>query len=705
MDNKKFVKNKNIDKQYFIPNKKYFTREKSKRIISLLFIVSIIELTSFSKTLWANPVIDPTKTLLGATVSSPNSNTLQINQTADKAIINWQTFNIAPNETTRFVQPSASAIALNRVDANFGPSKIEGILNANGRIILINAAGVVFTKTATVDVAGLIVSTANLRNKDFLDDNYHFVQNLKYDNRSIINEGNIKVTDTGLVALVAPGVINNGVIKANLGKVILASGTEFTIVDPYGDHLIEFAANKPITKTPTDQNGNPIKNAVSNSGTIIANGGTVLMSAHATAGVVDNVINMDGIIQAKTVKQQNGTIILAGGDEGIINISGKINASGKKPHQTGGNVKINGQYIAIFSTAVIDVSGGAGGGTVLIGNSSHNTANNTILPLTQAIYVAPNATINANAITAGNGGHVIILAEDVTKFYGNISVQGGLLSGNGGFVETSGNYLDVNNTKINLSAQHGATGEWLLDPFDLIITNGGQNFAGGNFSNTNPDIFSGSTGPAIITWNTILNDLITANIILTTTGAAGLSGNITVQNSMSYNSNNNLTFLAANNFTVNSGANIINSGAGAISVYAGWNGNSTNNPSVTPGIGTINLNANVQANNLTLVAGTNISSTNNPPTTTSTNIKNITATSTDDPLESNFNSNLVSSFLPRTVFPFSSYAPADEDNPTTLDNADSTSTTKKNNPSCGNGIALPASCTNIEIEVKSPIKS
>src|SRR5271163_1089737 len=158
---------------------------------------------------------------------------LDINQTSSRVIINWQGFSIAPGEITNFNQPSASAVALNRVTGG-DPSIILGQLSANGRILLINPNGVLFGAGSRVDVAGLIATTANLSDQDFQAGRLNFALPSSAPTASVVNRGTITVADGGLVALVAPGVANEGVIQARLGRVSLVSADRFT-VDFHGD--------------------------------------------------------------------------------------------------------------------------------------------------------------------------------------------------------------------------------------------------------------------------------------------------------------------------------------------------------------------------------------------------------------------------------------------------------------------------------------
>ena len=264
-----------------------------------------------------------------ATITTPDANTVQVNQATDKAIVNWQSFNIASQETTRFVQPNANSIALNRINPQQGASQIFGQLQANGKIILVNQAGIYFGPGSRVDVSGIIASTIDITDQNFMNGNYIFDQKSPLYNGSIINQGTIIAASYGLVALVGSAVSNEGMIQAHRGNVVLASGNKFTVgFDDTG--LINFTVDEPVTQRGVDRNGVALPDAVRNSGTVIADGGTILMTAKAAQGVVDHVINMNGVAQARSVQEKNGEIILSGDDEGVTYVSGTVDASGNK---------------------------------------------------------------------------------------------------------------------------------------------------------------------------------------------------------------------------------------------------------------------------------------------------------------------------------------------------------------------------------------
>ncbi|MFI4957273.1 MAG: filamentous hemagglutinin N-terminal domain-containing protein, partial [Gammaproteobacteria bacterium] len=148
-----------------------------------------------------------------------NGSSTVITQTTGRAVINWKDFSLGTNESVKFVDPSSSSVTLNRVTGG-NTSQILGSISSNGQVFIVNPAGIVFGKTATVDVAGLLATTANITNSDFMKGNYHFTDAPA--GSSVINEGSITIHDAGLGALVAPHVRNTGFIQATLGRVALA---------------------------------------------------------------------------------------------------------------------------------------------------------------------------------------------------------------------------------------------------------------------------------------------------------------------------------------------------------------------------------------------------------------------------------------------------------------------------------------------------
>ena len=449
---------------------------------------------------------------------STSGTTTTITQTTQKAIINWHDFSINPNETTEFVQPSSSAVMLNRVTGG-NVSNIMGNLKANGKIYLINPNGILFGSTSVVNVGGLVASTSPITDNEFLNDS---IQRFNQSNAgaSIINNGNITIKNAGLAVLVSPTVVNNGVIIADLGVVSIASADHFTL-DLYGDNLITLDAGKVLQ---TD-------GLVENNGTLQADGGKVYITAQAADDMLENVVNMNGYISAQTVSTQKGKVVLQGYDNSTINIAGTIDISG----DTGGQLDATAKNINLLDNSLIDASGVYGGGLVNIGGEYQGGGT-----LAHADFVTMNsgATINADAIENGNGGQIVLWSDLNTDAYGSIFARGGALSGDGGLIETSSHQvLDTAGITVSASAPNGKNGLWFIDPVTLTITDAlaiGYNaaLAGGTdvsistgdgieFNNTGTNIVWGTAADLSIRSNADGNDIATSPSTITYNGGCG----------------------------------------------------------------------------------------------------------------------------------------------------------------------------------------
>lgn len=385
-------------------------------------------------------------------VTRPSAQQMVVEQGSDKAIVNWQGFSIGGAEGVAFQQPGAASVILNRVVGG-DPSSILGRMTANGKVFLVNPGGVFFAPGASVDVGGLVASTLSISNDDFLAGRYRFAAGGSAG--GISNQGTLRAADGGTVALLGGQVSNDGTITAKLGTVALAAGKRISL-DFAGDGL---------TKVTVDEAA--VGAQVRNSGMIIADGGQAVLTAHAAQALTDTVVNQTGVVRARSLAQRNGRIMLDGGDEGVTQVSGTLDASGQVAGETGGEIQVLGHDVGIVDQAKIDASGDAGGGTVLVGGDYQGK--NPLVRNAAATYFGPDATINADAISNGHGGKVILWGNDTTQAYGSISARGGAQSGNGGFVETSGHWLDVAGARVSASAIGGTAGTWLLDPSNITI--------------------------------------------------------------------------------------------------------------------------------------------------------------------------------------------------------------------------------------------
>jgi len=421
-----------------------------------------------------------------------------------------------------------------------------------------------------INVSSFLASTMDISNEDFMAGNYNFKQDMNKPLSSIINQGTITAEDRGFVALAAPYVSNEGKIVANLGKVYMASGEEF-VLNLTPDGLIGFAVDGAVKDEIIGSDGEVLESNVKNTGKITADGGEVILSAKTAYDVVKSVVNNEGIIEAKTIINKNGVIILDGGESGIVSNSGTLDASGKEEDQTGGTVEVLGEYVGLFDGSRIDISGHRGGGHALIGGDFQGK--NPDIQNAYRTFVGKDTTINADAISSGDGGRVIIWADDITRYYGDISARGGSLSGNGGFVETSGKkYLDFAGL-VNVGASNGRGGTWLLDPEDINITTAQANITQSGSGDPGPIAFSPTANDTVTTIdvtniNTALNN--GSNVTINTaSGGTTTSGTITVNSAISKTADggnadgSTLTLTADDDIIVN---NTISSNSGVLNV-------------------------------------------------------------------------------------------------------------------------------------------
>ncbi|MBS0273178.1 MAG: filamentous hemagglutinin N-terminal domain-containing protein, partial [Proteobacteria bacterium] len=484
-----------------------------------------------------------------ATIVNASPTQTVINQSSKKALINWNSFSIPAGSSVKFNQPNGKSLAVNRVT---GPSAstIDGQLLANGNVWLINANGVLFGKGSQVNVGALLATTSDISDDDFKNGNYSF-NAAANPNASVVNKGTITASRGGSVVLSAPTVSNEGLIQADLGTVVLGGAKAFT-VDMTGDNLLRYEITAPVDSTPRDANGNPASALVSNSGTIMAAGGHVMMTARAARNIENNVINNTGMVEATTVSSHNGEIDLDAGPDGTANTSGTLDASGTAQGQTGGAVNVTGGTVNVADGAKIDVSGNAGGGTVQIGGGLHGQG--TLAHAQRTIIGG--ATITADAAAKGNGGTVAVWSDGATSFAGSISAKGGAQGGNGGQVETSGHNLGVAaSAKVDTSAPLGLIGDWLLDPTDLIISNCGSGCCGSTCA---------------VSSSAIAGSLATTDVTESATNTLTLEA----YSDITWNSIHSLTLLSGGVMTI--GSSIQNAGSGNVTLIAGWDGSTIN---------------------------------------------------------------------------------------------------------------------------------
>ena len=269
-----------------------------------------------------------------------SGNAMTVRQGSDKLVANWSTFNIGKDASVQFVQPSSSSVALNRI-SDSSASQIFGSLSANGQVFLLNPSGIVFGPTARVDVGSLVASTLDLSNENFLSGNYQFARNGLAG--SVVNQGAIQANGGAgsVVAFIAPQVSNTGSITANGGNVALAAADKVSL---------DFSGNG-LIKVQVDQG--TFNALAENKGLIQADGGTVIMTAKTASDLMDAVVNNEGTIQARTLQNKAGRIMLLSDmAHGETRVGGSLDASAPEGGD-GGFIETSAARVKVADSARI----------------------------------------------------------------------------------------------------------------------------------------------------------------------------------------------------------------------------------------------------------------------------------------------------------------------------------------------------------------
>ena len=342
-----------------------------------------------------------------------------IHQQSDFLATRWGSFNIGANESVQAHQPSSTSRLLIRVDGG-GTTNIAGTFTANGITILENQNGVQFSRGAIVNVGGLLATSSRISGAD----GNHW--QLNGTGGAVINHGQI-VAGAGGAILAAVKVQNTGDITSKGGDVALGAGSSFTV--DFAGSMVGFEVTQAASGA-----------SITNSGKIEAQGGVVALSAQEAQEVRTNVVSVGGVVKATRIERRGGVIYLSGGDEGVAEVSGDIQASEQ--------IQTTGEYVVVKEGAVLTAP------DILVGGDFQGR---------DGVQTAKRTLVERGALLdAGQEGRVIVWSDDVTWFNGNINVPDGFAE-----VSGKGNLAAVNLPGINVGAS--GKGRLLLDPLRIII--------------------------------------------------------------------------------------------------------------------------------------------------------------------------------------------------------------------------------------------
>ncbi|WP_210546553.1 YDG domain-containing protein [Rhodoferax sp. PAMC 29310] len=523
---------------------------------------------------WAQSLPTGGNIIGGSGNIATSGTTMTITQNTAKLAADWQSFNIGKGNTVNFVQPSASAVALNRV-LGTDVSVIQGAINANGQVFLLNPNGVLFTPTAQVNVGGIVASTLNMSTADFMAGNYKLSGS---SSNAVVNQGNITAVGNGStggsIALIAAKISNDGTLSATGGSVQLAAASDVTL-DLGGP--VKLVVNK-----------GALDAQVANGGAIDADGGTVYLTARAVDALTSAVINNTGVIRAHTLATgEKGEIrLIADMTTGTLNVGGTLDASAPNG-KDGGFIETSASLVNIGSdvhvttlatagktgTWLIDpdilqivAAGGAGipgagGGTSQISTATLNTAlqsSNVNLQANQYIDLKSQLTYDgARAAVLGLYAPLVGLGADIsstnaalgltfggpyagTNYTGNANLYGGArtLATHGGDVVFNGNLGGSQNLTVNT---RGASASGKIT-HNALVNGGFSTLTGDNANPIHNYVALADTSGGVVTLEKALN----------------VSGSIDI---------------SAKQFVNNAGASALQAGAGK--VWRVWSTNAT----------------------------------------------------------------------------------------------------------------------------------
>jgi len=449
-----------------------------------------LSLAGHSFTSYAQLPVDPSL-VHGSAVIDTVGNQMTIINTPN-TILDWQSFSVGADSSVYFQQQSVDSMVLNRVTGD-DPSHILGSLGSNGHIWLINPYGVLFGEHARIDAAGLMASTMDIANIDFLAKKYHF--NSTGIPSEIKNQGEIRTSFGGRVWLMGDRVQNEGLIQTPGGQTVIAAGKSVEFVDSGAPNVVV------RVKAP--------ENEVVNLGTLVAPSGQVDLHG--------SIVNQQGIVRANSVSaDEAGSIVLKAdqvtlaknsqtqADQGVVNMqaSATLNnwgaISGKNIALTANEILQQGQITAMggnvvlaaqtstYLDGIVDVSNaqGAGGNIKLTTNNFEGMAHGALradgkqggnIRIDGSGLLAFSSTLAATGNTQGGkievtGDRVYLLNADIDT---SGSTQGGIVHLGGGWqgggdlsharevLVGVGSEIKANGkTDINFAAKGGEIAVW-----------------------------------------------------------------------------------------------------------------------------------------------------------------------------------------------------------------------------------------------------
>jgi filamentous hemagglutinin family protein len=510
------------------------------------------------KQAWGQPVTPELGPNGTGTVVTPQGNRFDINggtQSGTNLFHSFEQFGLSEGQIANFLSNPEIRNILGRVVGG-DPSIINGLIQVTGgnsNLFLMNPAGIVFGRGASLNVPASFTATTATGigfggNNWFNAIGNNNYQNLigtpsifAFDNAqpgSIVNGGNLAVGEEQNLTLLGGNVINTGQLTAPSGTITLAAvpGENLVRITQPG-HLLSLEVSVPRDNQGQQLPMSPVDLPTLLTGTASRSEGEDVETGLSVSPTREVQLTDSGI----TIPTQGGSAIASGS----LDVSTVGVQSFAPVPLVGGEVNILGDRVGLFGTN-INASGTNGGGRVRIGGDYQGKGT---VPNALRTFVSSDSVINGDALTNGNGGRVIVWADEATRFYGTITARGGSESGNGGFAEVSGKRFLEYAGIANLSAVQGQFGTLLLDPTNITVVEGANNPPELAANDQFGDPGVGNT----ITKGTI--DAATANVILQATEDITFNAPINIaQQGVGITAEANNHIFVNRNITTNGGA-------------------------------------------------------------------------------------------------------------------------------------------------------
>ncbi|EDX78139.1 haemagglutination activity domain protein [Coleofasciculus chthonoplastes PCC 7420] len=552
----------------------------------------------------------------------------------------FQQFGVKPEEVANFLANPDLNNILSRVVGG-DASVINGLIQVTGgnpNLYLMNPAGIILGPNAQLNVPGdFIVTTADAIG--FGDGNwFNAIGTNDYNNLvgtpnqfafdvsepgSIVNAGDLAVSEGKNLTLLAGNVVNTGKLTAPGGSITVAAVPGSNLVKisrPGGLLSLEFEAPRTPDGEVLPVQPGDLAELLTGSGEEVDTGVEVNESG-------DVQLAETGV----TLPQETGVAIVSG-EIDVSNIEAVGDSAAVSSSSIGGEINVIGNKVGLIA-ANVDASGTHGGGTVRVGGGYKGQEP---IPNAEVTFVSEDSTIHVDALNQGNGGNAFVWSDQTTRFYGTITARGGIEGGDGGFVETSGKQnLDFDGW-VDVSSPLGEGGQLLLDPENVIIDTDTTN---DNQLDDSEILAADGSGTFNISANKVVTMLDSGNVSIAANNKIDVNSNIDASsNTDSYNLSLDAATVNINAGVTLKGGLSVNSSS-ALTIASGANLKLDGAFNQTGG-GTVSLGSNITTQNQDISFSSLVTLTEHVTLDTDTGGGNVSFASTVNSLNQGAKKNL-----------------------------------------------------------------